>query len=64
MDRWVMKFSGAARRGAVLVPLVRRRVDHIAGADLDNVPAAGLHEPSSLGDVQGLPDGMRWAVRR
>src|SRR5262245_46537039 len=47
-----------AGRGAVPVPLICRRVDDVAGADLGDVAAAGLDEPSPLGDVQGLPDSV------
>jgi hypothetical protein len=47
------------RGGAVPVPLARRRVDGIAGPDLGDLAAAGPDQPDSLGDVQGLPAGMR-----
>ena len=47
-----------AGRGAVPVPLVRRRVDDVAGADLSDAAAAGLHETPAFGDVEGLPEGV------
>src|SRR5690242_17606787 len=50
---WVMKWSGAAP-----VPLARRRVDHITRADLNNLTAAGLHQPASFGHVQRLAAWM------
>src|SRR3954452_13256912 len=43
----------------VPVPLTRRRVDHLTGADLANLAAAGLHPPAAFGHVQRLADGMR-----
>jgi hypothetical protein len=33
-------------------------VDGLAGADLDDLTAAGLTQPGSVGDVQGLPEGV------
>src|SRR6266550_2290228 len=45
-------------RGAVPVLLVVGCVDDIAGADLDGVAAAGLYEPGSFGDVEGLAEGV------
>ena len=47
------------RGGAVPVPLARRGVDGVAGPDLGDLAAAGLDQPDSLGDVQGLPAGVR-----
>src|SRR5438445_11582404 len=44
--------------GAVPVPLVRGGVDDITSADTDDVAAPGLHESSSLGDVQGLAESV------
>src|SRR6266536_3517104 len=43
---------------AVPVPLSRRRVDHVAGADLDDLAAARLHQPTPLGHVQRLAAWM------
>ena len=45
--------------GAVPVPLVARRGDHIAGADREDGPAAGLHAPFAFGHVERLADRMR-----
>src|SRR5258707_57628 len=45
-------------RGAVPMPLAGRGVDDVARADLGAVTAAGLHESASLGDVEGLADGV------
>ena len=42
--------------GAVPVPFAGGRVDGVAGADLDDLAAAGLDQPDALGDVQGLPE--------
>src|SRR3954465_10102143 len=44
---------------AVPVPLARRRADDVARPDLGNRAAPGLDAPPALGDVQGLPDGVR-----
>ena len=41
------------------MPLAGRRVDGIAGPDLDDLAAAGLDEPDALGDVQRLADRVR-----
>ena len=47
-----------ARRGSVPMPLARRRVDGVAGPNLDDVPAARLREADALHDVQRLAHGM------
>ena len=44
--------------GAVPVPLVGRRVDRLACADLDDVAAAGLDKADAVDDVQRLADGV------
>jgi hypothetical protein len=44
--------------GAVPVLLVGRRVDDVARADLGDLAAAGLHQTLSVGDVEGLADGV------
>jgi hypothetical protein len=44
--------------GAVPVPLPRGRVDGLAGAELDDLAAAGLGQPGPVGDVEGLPEGV------
>src|SRR6188472_117389 len=44
--------------GAMPVPLAGRRMDRVAGANLDHLPAARLHAPHPLGDVERLADGM------
>jgi len=38
-------------RRAVPVPLAWRRVDHVTGPDLEDLPAAGLHRAASFGHV-------------
>jgi hypothetical protein len=44
--------------GAVPVPLVGRRVDDVASADLLDGAAAGLYQPLAVGHVEGLADGV------
>src|SRR6266542_1247687 len=44
------------RRGTVPVPFARRRVDGIAGADLDELAAPGLDPPDALGHMDRLSD--------
>ncbi len=45
-------------RGAMPVPLARRRVDRVAGADLEQLPAASLHPADSLSHVKCLAERM------
>src|SRR5664280_373884 len=45
-------------RGAVPVPLAGRRVDRVAGPDLDDLAAPGLNPADPLRDVDGLADGV------
>ncbi len=47
------------RRRAVPVLLPGWRVDHVAGADDHDLAAAGLDQADSVGDVQGLSQGVR-----
>src|SRR5712691_2480311 len=47
------------RGGAVPVPLARGRVDGVAGPGHGDHATAGLDQPDSLGDVQGLPEDVR-----
>src|ERR671912_570093 len=44
--------------GAMPVPLIRGCDDDIAGPELLDPAAAGLHQPSAFGDVEGLADGV------
>src|SRR5439155_10188246 len=44
--------------GAVPVPLVSGCVDHVAGTDVDDVAAPGLHTAYALGDVERLAEGV------
>src|SRR6266542_2574517 len=44
-------------------PLPRAGVDGLAGADLDDLTAAGLDQPAALGDVEGLPGVAAWPSR-
>ena len=45
-------------RGAVPVPLARRRVNGVTGPQLDDRAAAALDQPAALGHVQSLPIGV------
>jgi len=53
--------------GAMPMPLIGRRVDNVACADLDDLTTPGLDEALSLGDIEGLADRVgvpsrpRWA---
>ena len=51
------------RCGAVPMPLVGRRLDNVARADLDELTAPGLDEALSFGDIEGLADGVRMPGR-
>src|SRR6185295_17823139 len=46
----------SVRRGTVPVPLPGRRVDRVAGPDLDDVAAARLHPPEAFGHEKRLAD--------
>src|SRR6266853_2441992 len=47
-----------ARRGAVPVPFVGGGVDDVTRTYLADLAAAGLHPACSLGDVEGLAEGV------